>query len=136
MLDMGKLFYTEKALYSSEAFIKKILSEFYDMQSAVILRTENGKPYIENGPFFSISHTEDKLFALFSNQEVGLDAENLNRKVNYLPIVKKFPISEREEITCEKDFLHHWVAKESAIKYLGATLAHDLKDLSFQIRMK
>ncbi len=129
---MGKIFYTENSLYDSDSFIKKILAEFYGLENAVILRTENGKPYVENGPFFSVSHTANKLFVVLSSMNVGLDAELLSRKVNYTAIIKKFPFSEREEITCEKDFLYHWVAKESAVKYLGSTLARDLQNLTFQ----
>ena len=131
---MGKIFYTEKSLYTSESFIKKILAEFYGIENAVVLRTKNGKPYVENGPYFSVSHTANKLFVVFSAQNVGLDAELLSRKVNYKLIVKKFPLFEQEEISCDKDFLYHWVAMESAVKYLGGTISHDLKDLAFKER--
>lgn len=131
---MEKIFYADITAYSSEAAIIKILSEFYGIRNAVILRTENGKPYLENaehGPFFSVSHTTEKLFIAFSSANVGIDAEPLSRKTSYASVVKKFPLEEREEIACAQDFLKHWVVRESAVKYLGGTLARDLKRLSY-----
>ena len=111
--------------------MKRILTEFYGIENAVILRTKNGKPYVESGPHFSVSHTNGYLFVAFSSENVGLDAELLSRKIHYLPIVKKFSTLEQTEILNEQDFLYHWTAKESAVKYLGGTLANDLKKLSF-----
>lgn len=128
---MGKIFYTDKSDYSSEEVIKKILTEFYGINNAVILRTENGKPYAQNAPFFSVSHTAERLFIAVSSKNVGLDAEHLSRKVSYAAIVKKFPNAEREEILSNETFLRHWVVKESAVKYLGGTLARDLSKLAF-----
>ena len=128
---MGKIFYAEKSIYSSENAIKRILLEFYEIKNATILRTKNGKPYVESTPFFSVSNTEKMLFIAFSSANVGLDAELLSRKPNYDSIVKKFHKDEREEITCAEEFLKHWVVKESAVKYLGGTLAHDLSKLVF-----
>lgn len=128
---MGKIFYADKAAYSSEQAIKWILSEFYGIKNATILRTENGKPYMENGPHFSVSHTEKTLFIAFSSANVGVDAEPLSRKPSYASIVKKFHEDERKEIINAEDFLNHWVVKESAVKYLGGTLASDLQQLTF-----
>ena len=128
---MEKIFFTDKTAHSSEEALKTLLNEVYNLPNAVILRTKNGKPYVENGPFFSVSHTAEKLFIVFSKANIGLDAELLMRDINYAPILKKFPLPERAEIACKEDFLRHWVVKESAVKYLGGTLARDLQKLSF-----
>ena len=127
---MGKIFYAETSAYSTNVALKKILLTHYNVDGE-ILRSKNGKPYVKNGPLFSVSHTEKGLFIAFSNESVGLDAELLSRKVNYLPIIKKFPPIEQLEIKNEQTFLKHWVAKESAVKYLGGKLSADLKELCF-----
>jgi phosphopantetheinyl transferase len=132
---MEKIFYADKTAFpTSISAIEKILSTHFHVNAPKICRTENGKPYLESPKkqlFFSVSHTKDKLFIAFSNENVGLDAENLDRKVNYLPILRRFPIEERGEIECLEDFLRHWTAKESAVKWLGGTLAQDLSKITY-----
>ncbi len=98
-----------------------------------IEKTENGKPYLKsNIPlYFSVSHTNALLFIAFSDENIGVDVERIDRNVNYSTLLKKFPYTEREEISSATDFLTHWTAKEAAIKWLGGTLARDLKKLCF-----
>ena len=128
---MGKIFYADKSAFTSEAALKKIFSAYYGKANITILRAKNGKPYVENGPHFSVTHTQNRLYLAFSDEEIGLDAEHLLRTPNYAPIVKKFAPMEQAEITCTKDFLTHWVVKESAVKYMGGTLTFDLKHLDY-----
>ncbi len=109
-----------------------MLDTRYGIREAVIERTENGKPYLRDIPlFFSVSHTRSKLFIALSDANIGIDAEETMREVNYPLLLKKFPVEEGEEIGSAEDFLRHWTVKESAIKWLGGTLAHDLQKLSF-----
>lgn len=132
---MEKIFYTKRSNFpSSEAAVQKILAEHFGVREAVILRTENGKPYLSgNVPplFFSVSHTDDTLFIAFSDENVGIDAELASRGVDYRSIVRKFDENERREIVSVQDFLKHFVVKESAVKWLGGTLARDLYSLKF-----
>ena len=128
---MGKIFYADKSDFSTEAALKKIFSAYFGKHSVTILRTKNGKPYVENGPHFSVTHTQSRLYIAFTDEEIGLDAEHLSRTLHYDPIVKKFSPAEQTEIACAEDFLRHWIVKESAIKYLGGTIAADLKWLDY-----
>lgn len=132
---MEKLYYVPQNAYSaSEVAIKEILSRDFNIRNVEISRTENGKPYLKKTPFplyFSLSHTDETLFIALSNEEIGIDAEPLNRTVNFLPIVRKFSVEEQNIIKTRSDFLKHWTAKESAVKFLGSTLAKDLKNLHF-----
>ena len=128
---METIFYADSSAYSSEARVKQILSRHFGIENATILRTKNGKPYVENGPFFSVTHTEKRTYIAVSKENVGIDAEALSRAVEYQTILKRFPEAEREEITNPQEFLTHWTVKESAVKFLGGTLAHDLKKLTF-----
>lgn len=132
---MEKIFYADKAAFpNSISAVKKILSTYFGVTTPKICRTENGKPYLEHPEkmlFFSVSHTKTSLFIAFSDENVGLDAESLDREVDYLPILRRFSVEERSEIECVEDFLRHWTAKESAVKWLGGTLAHDLNKLTY-----
>lgn len=133
---MKKIFYTDKTAYpDSQTAIKHVLSEYFNLKAVKIVKNEHGKPYLENGRdiplFFSVSHTENRLFIAVSDENVGIDAENPARQVDYLSVIKRFSPEERREILSSADFLRHWIAKESAIKWLGGSLAHDLHKLRF-----
>lgn len=132
---MEKIFFAEGSAFpTSISAVERILSAHFGIAKAQISRTENGKPYLskpEKQLFFSISHTKTGLFIAFSDENVGIDAEILDRKVRYQSILHKFPFEEREEITSLEEFLRHWTVKESAVKWLGGTLAHDLNKLSY-----
>ena len=132
---MEKIFFVEQPTQiSSLAVVEGILAEHFGIANAKINRTTNGKPYIENPAtplFFSVTHTKKLLFVAFSDKNIGMDAELLNREVNYQTILRRFPEEEREEITTTQAFLCRWTIKESAIKWLGGTIAHDLEKLSY-----
>ena len=133
---MIKVFYVDKIEYpNSEKAIQHLLSHHFGINNAKIIKTENGKPYLQSldnrNLFFSISHTKELLFIAFSNKNIGIDAEHLTRSINYQAILKKFSIEEQHQIQTKKDFLKHWTAKEATIKWLGGTIATDLKKLTF-----
>lgn len=116
--------------------MRTLLRENFGVETGDILRTDNGKPYLSGGGdiplFFSVSHTDELLFIAFSDENVGIDAESLSRKVDYLPIVRKFSEAERREIVSPRDFLRHFTVKEAAVKWLGGTLARDMRALRFE----
>ncbi len=132
---MEKIFYGFKnAYFNSETAIKEILTQSFNVSNPQIKRTENGKPFLANTSFplyFSVTHTNEKVFIAFSDKEIGVDGESIERHTDFLPILKRFPLKERHEIHSEREFLLHWTAKESAVKYLGTTLAKDLRNLYF-----
>lgn len=121
---------------SSKDFIDRILKQRFHIQDYILYKNENGKPFLtipnEASPLFlSVTHTKSEYFIAFSSQNVGIDAEKLDRTVDYLPILKKFPLAEREEISTSLDFLRHWTAKESTIKWLGGSIAKDFNRLLY-----
>lgn len=130
---MKKIFYTKRSSFlSTKDAVEKILKDYFQISNTEILRTENGKPYLTQSPlFFSVSHTDDALFIAFCDENVGIDAENLDRNVDYLPILRKFHETERKEIRSKQDFLRHFTAIESGVKWLGGTLAKDFAYLRF-----
>ena len=130
---MEKIFYVKRGNYpNSECAVKTILVDYFGYNSPVILRTENGKPYLEsNRLHFSITHTKDALLIAVCDENVGIDAEKADKVVDYLPIIKRFCDAERREITDKASFLRHFTAKESAVKWLGGTLARDFRNLQY-----
>lgn len=131
---MEKIFYADRSAYpTTDEAVRTVLAHHFGVENAEIVRNENGKPYLKDGKslFFSVSHTNTKIFIAVSDENVGLDAERAERETAYHAIVKKFSPSERKEIVCTQDFLRHFTAKEAAVKWLGGTLAHDLYKLSY-----
>lgn len=90
-----------------------------------ILKSKNGKPYLENNNiFYNISHKNKMVGLIISNSEVGLDieyvdTENIKRKstLKYF-----FTEKERESITNNEELLTLWTKKESYIKLNGGML--------------
>ncbi len=132
---MEKIFYAENSRFpSSTAAVRHILDEYFRLPQASVHKTETGKPYLQNtdnGLFFSLSHTKTHTFIAFCEENVGIDAERLDRECNYPPLLKKFSVEERREIHSREEFLQRWTVKESAVKWLGGTLARDLQKIAY-----
>ena len=132
---MEKIFYTSVNAYpNSETAVLHVFKHFFDMDNMKLIRNENGKPFLSESNrklFFSVSHTNDVLFIAVSDENVGIDAESETRNVQYGNIVKKFSTDEKKEISTSLDFLIHWTAKESTIKWLGGKILHDLNKLTY-----
>lgn len=93
--------------------------------------TERGKPYFEdNGPHFSISHTNKHVFCCVSPRNVGIDAEEMDRKVGDGLLWMLSP-NERARCVSQGDMLRLWVLKESFAKLTGKGLGNYLKNTDF-----
>ena len=78
------------------------------LDPAQICFPAGGKPFVEGGPRFSISHSETRVaVAISSSCELGLDVEDLVR---------------REGIAATPDELERWAATEAALKAVGEGL--------------
>lgn len=89
--------------------------------------TERGKPYFPDSPWhFSISHTSRHAFCVLSRNNVGLDAEELDRKINLKLADKVLSPWEKAQFDTaenpEKALLTFWVLKEAAAKLSGEGL--------------
>lgn len=92
-----------------------------------ISRTPRGKPYFETGPWhFSISHTKTRVFCALSQNPVGIDAEDLDRKINLKLAEKILSPSEYDRFSAAEDpriaLLTFWVLKEAQVKLSGEGL--------------
>ena len=55
--------------------IKKGLKEFFDIDKFELDYSRNGKPFLNNNVFISISHSEDLVIVAFSKNPIGVDLE-------------------------------------------------------------
>ena len=46
-------------------------------QHSDFLYNEHGKPYLENGPYFSISHCKEGIAVAVDDQPIGIDVESI-----------------------------------------------------------
>ena len=89
--------------------------------------TDRGKPYFPDSPWhFSISHTPKRAFCVLSENHVGLDAEEMGRKINLRLAEKILSSGEKRQFDAapnkEKALLTFWVLKEAAAKLSGEGL--------------
>ena len=110
---------------------RKLLAELYRAETGEDLpeihRTDRGKPYFPDSDWhFSISHTPKHAFCVLSRHNVGLDAEELDRKVNLKLADKILSPGEKNRFEAaenkEKALLTFWVLKEAAAKLSGEGL--------------
>ena len=98
--------------------------------------TDRGKPYFPDSPLhFSITHTRHHAFCAVSENPVGIDAEETDRKVKPGLAEKILSPSEKERSLREKDsrqaLLRFWVLKEAYLKMTGTGLTGYPDDTDF-----
>ncbi len=130
---MTLYFYQKKACHKS-ADTDKMIAESIRRCLGVggeieILRTELGKPYIENMPIYvGVTHTDDTVIIALDDKSFGIDCEHKDRtQKNAEKIAERyFTENERQKIfdSADRDkmFLDIWVKKEAYVKYTGLGL--------------
>lgn len=92
-----------------------------------IRTTALGKPFFAGSTLhFSISHTPHHAFCVLSDQNVGIDAEELDRPVHWKLAEKILSDTEWQQYEAAADkaraFLTFWVLKEAQAKLTGKGL--------------
>ena len=92
-----------------------------------ILTTDRGKPFFADSRLhFSISHTPHHAFCVLSEHNVGIDAEEADRKINLKLSEKILSPIEKLQFDASDDkrraLLTFWVLKEAAAKLSGEGL--------------
>ena len=90
--------------------------------------TESGKPYLESGPCFNLSHSgEYVVLAIHPSREVGIDIERINKnKIDGI----QFVLNDDEKSISDIEMLFKiWSNKESLIKCTSTGLK-DIKNVS------
>ena len=93
-----------------------------------IKENENGKPYLDNGPYFNISHSKEYVVLAISNtRALGVDIEYIDS--NRVDAVEYVLTKEEKDIVDPKTLFMIWSNKESLIKCNSNGLK-DIKDVS------
>lgn len=106
---------------------------FGTQQAQRIAVTPLGKPYLPDGPNFSLSHSGSKVVLLTADHDAGVDVEQI---VPYWEAVARRVFSPREQVWLhsqanDEAFYRLWTGKESIMKALG--LGFQLPPESFEI---
>ena len=103
--------------------------------------TPQGKPFFSNSPlYFSVSHTKHHAFCCLARENVGIDAEEMDRKIR-LEQAKAWLSSEELAFfaasTDSRDcLLRFWVLKEALAKLTGRGWGNYLKNTRFNPNAK
>ena len=110
---------------------RELLAELYRRVTGEelppIAVADRGKPYFPNSPwYFSISHTKHHAFCVLADCPVGIDAEEMTRKIDLRLAEKILSPAEKAEYEAAGDknkaLLTFWVLKEAAAKLSGEGL--------------
>ena len=110
---------------------RQLLRQLYRQETGEelpsIFTTSTGKPYFENSPWhFSISHTRRHAFCVLSKEDIAIDAEELDRKIDLRLAQKILSPKEKVQFDAAEDkrraLLTFWVLKEAAVKLSGEGL--------------
>lgn len=122
-----------KALHDAAyALLCRVLQTHFDVEHPSIVKTEQGKPYIENSSLkISLSHTNGLVCcAVAHDNEIGIDCERARKISEHVP---GRVCTERElrDIWEAKDpdsrFLLYWTLKESISKKRGVGLRESFR---------
>ena len=96
------------------------------------LYNEHGAPYLENGPYFSISHCKQGIAVAVSETPIGIDIETI-RPLNEGLVRKTMNDVEQTHIFSsshpEVEFIRLWTQKEAYVKMQGTGIISDLHDI-------
>ena len=103
---------------------------------------EHGKPFIEGGPYFSISHCKNGIAVAVNDEPIGIDIEHI-RKADESLIERTMSEEESQRLMAnsqelrDRDFTRLWTQKEAVVKWMGTgiqsfeqlqTILSDLRD--------
>jgi len=78
---------------------------------------EHGKPYIEGGPYFSISHCKEGIAVAIDDQPIGIDIEGIRHADKSL--IER-TMNEQERVGMDdRKFTRLWTQKEAIVKAQG-----------------
>ena len=124
---VGEPLHGRRGHEAGRELLARLYREETGMDCPEIAIAHRGKPYFVDSPWhFSISHTRNHVFCVLSDRPVGLDAEEMDRKVNLRLAEKVLSESEKIRYDAAEDkrvaLLRLWVLKEAAVKLTGEGL--------------
>ena len=133
-------FIREKALsLGAGLLLNKGLRDFWgdiNPQDVTIRLNDFGKPYLANGAcYFNLSHSDQKVMAVFAQSEVGCDIERVGESNDDI-VDTRFSLNEKAlYVRTPKDrkndiFYRIWTARESFLKAIGRGLVDPIPEFS------
>ncbi len=103
---------------AERAAVSRLVSEAIGTDVAV-KHSEDGAPYIDGGPYISVTHSRDAAAIAFCPaHHVGIDAEQWRETLRR--VAPKFlSDTEMELFTSDNDLLRAWTIKEAVYKIAG-----------------
>lgn len=98
-------------------------------QQPIFLYNDYGAPYIECGPYFSISHCKRGIAVAVSENPIGIDIESIR---SFKPELMRKTMNEDEQLRItysaipEVEFIRFWTQKEALLKLQGTGIISDL----------
>lgn len=107
---------------------RRLLAGLYEAHAGgpmpEIVTTDRGKPRFCQGDWhFSISHSKNHAFCVLSDREVGIDAEEADRRISLTLAPKILSATELAQFAASDDprdtLLRFWILKEATAKCTG-----------------
>ena len=96
------------------------------------LYNEHGAPYLEDGPYFSISHCKQGIAVAVSDTPIGIDIETI-RPLNEGLVHKAMNLQEQAQIATAanpaQEFIRLWTRKEAYVKMQGTGIISDMHNI-------
>ena len=123
---------------AGRALLRDMYQRYAGGEMPDIAIAERGKPYFVDNPWhFSISHSKAHVFCALSKRNIGIDAEELNRKVNLKLAEKILSPKEKMQFDAATDqrlaLLQFWVLKEARGKLTGEGIKGYPNDTEFTL---
>lgn len=121
---------------TGRSLLEKAYRRMFDREMPQIVLTDRGKPYFTQGHgHFSISHTKNHAFCCLAETPVGLDAEEIDRKIDLSLADRILSPSEKRRFAAAEDqraaLLRLWVLKEALAKLTGRGWGNYLRETDF-----
>ncbi|AFZ46644.1 4'-phosphopantetheinyl transferase [Cyanobacterium stanieri PCC 7202] len=124
----------------ARANLRIILSKYLNINPAKIIFDYNqkGKPFLKDYPHlhFNLSHTDNLIVYGISDHLMGIDIENINKKVKFQELAQRFFCPSEyilmNQINPENEaklFYTLWTAKEAYLKAIGEGLSGGLDSI-------
>lgn len=112
------------------------LKNYYQVSEFEIDLSHVNKPYLkEQNIYFNITHSEKLVICIIADFPVGIDAEFIHEKINYMDFQSQMTVREFNEIHHAdnkiKCLLKYWTKKEAIIKADGRGLQIPLQSFEF-----
>lgn len=122
---------------SSEELLRRSLFEYNEdnnlgysrdsLNKERIIKNSKGKPFFSDLKIkFSISHSGNLWICVFSDENVGIDIQEI-KNINTKKIAKRY-FSEEEYLYIDKNglnsFFQIWTMKEAFVKYIGEGISY------------